>query len=303
MSAELSRIYDYKDDTAFYLSQLYTLYSPQIVWPDQLKDLGYKAFPDPKFEGDDQVYKPDMVAYSDYGDVQYIDVLHIGDKSQIDDIEARISSDMAQMEAYSSISDEMLNEYLSHHGEEVDPQINELVALVTEELYSDYRETIKRESSNSDIIVWEIKSGDFSEIVKREGKHANLDLDDAIDQGATPYPNSSEVLLVTRDTDISVIKYEFSRQLITYCARENKQEFEFSEVDEMLIQKEPPILWQLTEHERRGYWQQCLHTLLNRFSLIEQSGRNTYRWKPKAFINEPRHQKSIIDDIREGLGL
>ncbi|WP_178915171.1 hypothetical protein [Natronomonas gomsonensis] len=296
------QVHSWKDDYTIYLSQLYTLYSPNISLRNQLCDRGYVGYPDPKYEGRDGTFMPDILSFSDQGDVQHIEIVcqELNKSDSPDEVRERIG----EIAKYDEISDEMVTDYLNKRNHpDFSPVSHELVAVIPDELIQEHQAAVIDAAAARDIIVWALKPNGAVSISKEQGEHNNMTLEKAVGSGLQTSPHGNDLLQFTRKTDSNLIKFEFTQRLLSYCAKERKREFTFDEVDEVMIDQRPPMLWQLTEEEREGHWRDCLYAMLERFNVIEQTESSTYRWRKKKLLKEPRHQNRVIDSVAEKLGL
>lgn len=301
MSVQDFQIHSHEDDHTIYLSQLYTLYSRDISWHTQLCDIGYIGYPDPKYEINGSVYKPDLLAFNEDGDIQHIEVLDLNgldSTSPENDIESRIQD----VERFHEISDTSVEEYLEpREHEDFSPVTHEAVVLLPGGKFNQYDDMILEVVDENDLILWVIRPNGTSTITKEHGQHSNITLDNRMSSSIDAYPKGDDLLQFTRETENYLIKYEFTQRLLSYCSRNRQREFIFSEIDLIMTEKRPPMLWQLTEEERADIWRECLYAMLHRFNLIEQVGGSAYQWKKQKILKETRYQNRMIEDVVEQL--
>lgn len=296
------------DDHTYYLSQLYTLYCKQINWGDQLCDSGYEGYPDPKFEDGSTEFKPDLFAYGENGDVQHFAVvpfLDINKASAKSPKEEQIEEKIEELEKYQNITNQMVLDYLEPWGEQPDLRDNhEIVILIREDFYQDHQTTINSKLAESDITLWLTSKNGSEKIWLEKGSHTNMGLEAMMEGKIEAYPGGNDLLQFSRGTDRKYLIYEFVQRLVKFCSRERQRAFHFSEIDDIMTEQRPRMLWQLSTPEREEYWKDFIYSLLNTHSVIEQTeNQNEYRWKKQKFQSEPRYRKKILKELREDLGI
>ncbi|MFD1641803.1 hypothetical protein [Halohasta litorea] len=298
----LSSYYDlsWNDSHTQCLSRLYSLYFDEIFWEDQLLDIGYNGHPDPTYDLDAGVSQPDFIAYNTDGDVQHISIIDI-DATPPENEKELIESELSQLEKYEEISEEMINKFLSLRNKSLSVNHQETVALVTDKTYNNHRDKFKSVVQELGIILWSIKEQDTPLIKKVSGEHASIELNRMLNSGVNVFPDGDDLLYFSRNTDSSLIEFEFIQRLLTYCSRETKREFTFDEVDEIMIRTRPPMLRHIPQNERIEYWKEYVYRLLNDHQLLEQTGSDRYQWKKKRFTSEPRDRKRILSKIKDKL--
>lgn len=291
------------DRHTVYLSHLYTLYCEQIYWDRQLCDIGYHGYPDPIYESDDKEITPDFLAFGDNGDVQHIELLACNGLNSKPDPEVALKSQLNQVSEFDDISPDMVSSYLSLHGDQYEPETQEVVVLLPSEVYDSHQNMIQEEVDKQGHILWLIQTNGSAEIWKEAGTHANLDLDSELEDPYESYPDGTDLLQFTRGTNKDQLRFAFTHRLIKHCSRETKRKFEFEEVDEIMTQR-PPMLGHLTKEERENkYWPGFLFSLINRFELLETTGQNEYQWTKKQFVKEPRYRQRILKELAHQLDL
>lgn len=311
---------DWEDDHTYYLNKLYSLYSKAISWPDQIRDIGYEGFPDPRFESPNgEPLTPDFLSINSkedaINDIQIIDVKgfenvgdHFGDK---EDAENHVKQTIEELEKYVRITDDMVTAYLSKLDLKYNPGIQEVVVLIPEGMYRKYETKINAAVENKGLILWIIEQNSEEYVWKRKGKHENPNLNRKLEGGSgsggvRTYPGRDDLIRFTRDTDTDLRKYHFTHTLMTFCARNGSREFHFDDVDEIFtIERSPPMFGHLAREEREEIWRSCLYTLIERFGLLEQvpGKKNTYRWTKSGFLNQARYRSNIIDEVGKELGV
>lgn len=293
---------------SFYLSQVWSLYCRQIDWDWQLCNLGYYGYADPRFENGDP--SPDILAFHPQGDVQHIHIECFQDYDSPSDEntdKSQISEVITNISESKSVSDQTVTTYLSKRDDhDFTPTTQEVVCVLSSEIYEEYSADINREVKEKDIILWLIEPNGKTAIWKETGSHSNLTLDDEISNRLKAYPSSNDLLKYTRSTDRDRLKYEFIQRLSRHCGRMNQLSFAFEEADEIMVSTHPPILGHLPEEVRKEeYWADFLWTMLNRLDLLKQSEEepDRYRWTEKRFIREPRHRHKILSRVQSFLGL
>lgn len=281
------------------LSKLYSLYCDGIFWSDQLLDIGYRGYPDPNYDLDGTVSPPDFIAYNKDGDVQHVSI--IDDLSPTDDMENLIETRLSEIEGYRAITEDMINKFLSLRNKSVSVSHQEIVALVPNQSYEEYEQKFNTLSDKLEVILWVIKEDGNPVIEKTVGEHANIELNRQLESGVDVYPNSDDLLYFSRNTDSSLLEFEFIQRLLTYCARETKRTFEFDEIDDIMVDTRPPMLGHIPSEERIEKWKNFIYRLLNIHELLDQKGSDRYQWKQKRFISEPRDRKRILSNLKEEL--
>jgi len=293
---------------AYYLSQLYTLYCEKISWREQLCDTGYYGFPDPRFENGNEEYTPDLFAFGKDGDVQHFSVELFPELDTISEEDQRadyIADTLRSLDRFRNIENDMIRDYLGPWS--CDPSLrddHEIVALLPEDTYSAYTSTIKEVVDEKDLIIWTFLSNGSESIRLQEGSHSNLDLMTRVENSLQPYPEGADLLRFSRKTDRKYLLYEFVQRLVKYCSRERQRSFTFAEVDDVMTEMRPRMLWQLSREEREDYWKDFIYSLLNTHEVIEQtSNQNEYRWVRVKFQTEPRYRSKILTELKEDLGI
>ena len=291
----------WEDDHTHYLSQLYTLYCHEISWRNQLCEFGYHGYPDPRFENNGNVYMPDFLAVGNDGDVQHFSVLSFSDLDRSDD--QVVTDEITSATEYEDISDNMVQEYLTPFDISVNIRSHhEIVILMSENTYDEYSSVVKSTIESNNLILWLISSNGSEKIWKEIGDHSNLDLDSQIQKHVETYPAGGDLLQFSRNTDRSVLQYEFVQRLVKHCSRERQRTFKFSEIDDVMTSVRPPILGHLPSAEREEYWKDFLYNLLNNLELVVQTeSPNEYKWKRKKFQSEPRYRRKILEKVKEEL--
>lgn len=297
-------------DFTTYWSQLYTLYSREIFWQDQLCDLGYYGYPDPKYEQEDKEFNPDLTGFHQDGDSHHIAIECFENvKNQDGEYtvghEDTVQSELESLAELHEIPSEEVSKWLQLRDHDFEPSYQEVITLIPDSLYDIYQSEIDSVAQNEDLIIWTIKPNGTSLIKKESGDHSNRRLEKAVSGGLTTYPSANDLLQFSRKTDTDFLKFEFVHRLVNHCARENKREFAFDEVDEIMTDSQPPILGHLQREVREEeFWQDFLYSMLKRFAIIEQSEvEDSYRWKMQKFLNEPRYQRRILEEVRSELGI
>jgi hypothetical protein len=308
VSSQLSKTWH--QDFTTYWSQLYTLYSREIFWHDQLCDRGYYGYPDPKYNGGSTELNPDLTAFHHDGDSQHFSIqcfedLKDQDGGYVSDKEDTVTSKIESLAKFHDIPSGEVSNWLELRDHEFEPEFQEVIILVPKSLYDVYNLEIESVASDEDLIIWTIKPNGASIVQKVFGDHSNRRLENAVSKGLKTYPNANDLLQYSRKTDTDYLKFEFVHKLVNHCARENKREFTFEEIDDIMTESQPPILGHLQREVREEeFWRNFLYSMLQRFKIIEQSeGENKYRWKRKKFLNEPRYQRRILEDVRSELGI
>jgi len=297
------------DDFTSYWSQLYTLYAEEILWGDKLCDEGYHGYPEPRYGVDEIDTEPDLFGYHEDGDAHHISVESFsGLKENGDYREDRqdaIQSKMASVSGFEDIPSEDVANWLSTTwGVDFEPNHQEAVILVPHKLYELYESVFEDCVHETGTIVWVIEPGQPSTVSKEAGSHSNRRLENAISSSLSLYPNANDLLQFSRKTQPKYLKFAFVRKLVSYCTRETTREFDFEEVDDIMINSQPPILGHLPRTTREDHWQDYLYSMLRRFELLEMAdAENRYRWKKKSFLNEPRYQSRILENVRNELGI
>jgi len=297
-----------RDNHRVYLNQLYSLYYQGISWGDQLCDIGYTGYPDPIFEDGDTSYTPDFLSVGPNGDVQHIDVKgfeHIeqhfgGDEPKIKSKMKDIVSDLTR---YRDIDDRMVLDYLNKQNRSMNITTHEIVALIPYQIYDDYKRCIESVVHDNNLILWLIKPNESCSVWKAIGKHSSDDLDRHVNGPMEVYPDGTDLIRFTRDTRTALKKFEFVKKLLNYCCRENKREFRFDAIDEVMVGTRPAMLEHLPKPERTEEWRRYMHTLLNRLDLVKHSDsvENSYIWKKKRFIRDSRDRGQILKNVRSEL--
>jgi hypothetical protein len=291
----------WQDKHTTYLSHLYTLYCRELAYGRQLCNLGYRGFPDPVYETDSQPIKPDFLAYGEEGDIQHI---ALNEFAELDDPEEEdISQAIDEVEKYQKIDDPMVCDYLDLHDIDPDIDIHEITLLVPNYILEQYPHLLRDAVRDRDWILWTIETNGVAEIWKVDGDHANLNLDTEMEAKYESYPKGTDFLRFTRKSDRTRIQFEFIQRLILSCSRDGSRDFHFNEIDEIMIEKYPPLLGHLPRKERIEYWKPFIHSLLNTYELLESTGQNEYQWKKKQFVKEPRYRQQILTEMKSKLGL
>ncbi|WP_415382956.1 hypothetical protein [Halosimplex sp. TS25] len=293
-----------------YWSQLYALYAHEIIWQDQLCDHGYRGYPDPQYETDDGELNPDLTGFHEEGDAHHIAIrcfedIKDGGNKYVEGHEDSVTDEIESLSKYHDIASEEVSDWLSFRDHDFEPNNQEVVALIPRALYAKYSSVIDSAASENDIIVWTIRPNGSSIIEKQCGNHSNRRLERAVSDELKTYPNATDLLQFSRRTDTEFLKFVFVRKLVNHCSRENKLEFTFDEVDTIMTESQPPVLGHLRRETREEeFWRDFLYSMLRRFKIIEKGNdESTYRWKRKNFINEPRYQSRILENVREDLGI
>ncbi|MUV87830.1 hypothetical protein GJ631_15035 [Natronomonas sp. CBA1123] len=296
MAASISPSGGWVDDHTLILSQLYTLYDTAIKWNYQLCDEGYSGFPDPIYYDDNEKYTPDLLAYGEMGDAQHFGVCGVNEQSVVEELE--------EIQPYHNIDEDSISEFLELYDRDFTPNIQETVAIIPKTKFIANEEDLLRIANEREIIIWSINFDSSKEISKECGTHSNATLEGIISDGLRPYPDGRDTLRYTRDTNPSILKFEFIDRLVRSCSREKIHEFSFNDVDGFMIDIDPPLLAHLPRKEREGeHWEEYLHTMIFRFDLIEPIGDDEYRWEEKRFVDESRYRSRILERIKDELGL
>lgn len=308
MAISIQQAPTWHQDFTIYWSQLYTLYSREIFWKDQLCDIGYFGYPDPQYEINGNEFTPDLTAFHQDGDSHHVSIecfeeIKDKDGEYTAGHNETVVSTIQSLSKYHNITSKEVSNWLSLRDHEFEPSHQEIVVLIPASFYSIYNSTIDRVASEEDLIIWTIKPNGSSLIQKEHGKHSNRRLEDRISDGLKTYPSANDLLQFSRKTDTDHLKFQFVHKLVNHCSRENKLEFSFEEIDEIMTDSQPPILGHLPRDTReKDFWRKFLFSMLERFEIIEKGDReNTYRWKRKKFLNEPRYQSKILEDVRSEL--
>lgn len=294
------------------LNQLYTLYYSGIDWEKQLYDIGYRGHPEPIFYGEDRNFTPDFLAVGDNGDIQHIDVKgfeNIEDHFDGDQDKARnkIKETLSDLSKYREITNEMVNDYLRKSDEDIDIVTHEIVALIPYSIFTEYKSAIESVVRRGDIILWLIEFNGESEIWKAIGNHSNSELNSELNNRLVAYPEGNDLIQFTRQMDTNILRLKFAERLMKYCCREkssNSREFHFEEVDTAMIDSRPPFFRHLPKQEREEFWQRFIYGMLHHLEVLEHGDdKDTYRWKKKRFIDEPRDRNQILSQIKDNLGI
>lgn len=272
------------------------------MWDRQLCDLGYTGIPDPKYTNGAE-YTPDLLAYSSEGDIQHFKIVDCEDNQADSNPEQYLEQEFAEANQYQSISEDMIKEYVSLHNESINVDIQEEVVLLPVQKYHQYEEKVNSLISEYDVILWLIELNGCATIWKEAGNHSNMTLDSEAREKYNSYPDGTDLLQFTRKGDSDKLKYAFIQKLVKYCSRNNQREFTFEEVDKVMVEIRPQILYHLPATERKNRWRDCMHTLLNYIEEVEPVGESTYQWKKKQFLKEPRYRNRLLKSVSEQLGL
>lgn len=294
----------WRDIHTVYMSHLYTLYKQNIMTTTpQLCDIGYTAYPDPIYTQGSAEHKPDFIAFSEsYGDVQHISVCDF-DGVDPDQIEIEVEKKLTAISDFNQITDQMVSEYLDLRNIDFSPSLHELVALIPAGIYDSHSTIIDEIANDENLIIWVIETNGSASIWKTFGGHQNLDLDTEIESTYQSYRNGTDLLRYTRGSNEDRLKFEFTQRLVKHCAREGDRGFHINDVDAVMVENEPPVLGHLTPEERERYWRRCMHSLINRFEMVDSTGRGNYEWTKKQFVKETRYRQQILDKMKMKLGL
>lgn len=300
MSVANYQYLSWEDNHTIHLNNLYTLYCREIMWEDQLCNIGYQGFPDPLIRDSNRDYTPDLLAINESElDTQYVDICGT-------DPDCDLSMLLDQIEAvgeYHQISGDSTSSYLDLYDLDLVPSVHEPVAVVPHSTYNTYQSEVESSADEHNVTVWSVKTNGTAEFSLECGSHSNIQLQEQISDTVESYPQGNDLLQFTRSTDRNLLKFEFTQRLVNYSFREKMDTFEFQEVDKIMADMRPPMLGHLTKDEREDHWRDFLYSLLTRFNLIEQSGQNKYTWKKEKFLREPRYCRQILDGVRQDLGL
>jgi hypothetical protein len=255
------------------------------------------------YESDGGEITPDFLAFGNNGDAQHIEVLACNGLDSKANPESELESEFEKVSKFRDISPDMGSNYLSLHGDQYQPETQEIVVLLPFDVYESHESTIRNVIEDKDYILWLIQTNGSAEIWKEAGTHTNLDLDSELEEPYESYPDGTDLLQFTRETNKDQLRFVFTHRLIKHCSRETKRRFKFEEVDEIMIQR-PPMLGHLTREEREDkYWPDFLYSLINRFELLETVGQNEYQWTKKQFVKEPRYRQRILKELAQQLDL
>lgn len=279
-----------------------------------LQDEGYKGFVDPSFstDGSDEIN-------SDFLSIGVDDAQHfkiVGAKSTVDaspeivEREEELESQLDDVLVLHDVTTEMVDEFLSVKSTTTSPTIQEPVAIFPRRAYDLHESTITDYCSENDIIGWTIDIGHNESVCKVIGTHSVPTMDEVLSgrggqQGIRLHDIDCSLCPVVRNSDMRLIKFRFVSRLISYAYRQQSTQIPYSKIDEIMLDGRPPILGQLSEESRDSYWQQCMLTLRNTLNLVEESqeGINTFKWKKERFLYDKSTRSSLIEDVREDLGL
>lgn len=295
----------WRDDHTVFLSHLYSLYHSGVFSrSEQLCDMGYRGFPDPKYETSNGTITTDFLAYNTQGDAQHISIIDGEGLSAYNEPTHRLVEQIQQAEKMNEISSEMVSDYLTLRDEDFIPKFQEHVLLLPNDLYTTHKGVLEEEIGDRDFILWLIETNGSAKIWKEHGKHTNLDLDSELDRVCNTYRSGTNLLQFTRGTSRNRLQFEFTQRLIKYCARHVQQSFSFEEVDNIMVSSQPPMLEHLTKREREeDYWREFIYTLIRRFSLLKAVGGSKYKWKKQQFLREPRYRQQILNKLATKLDL
>lgn len=315
MDLDLVKDPDFDDPHTYTLSKLTALYRVDMSGTGNLSDIGYRGYPDPKFENNSiGTYTPDFLAVGQDGDAQIIDVKgfeniedHFENRTEV---EEKIESTVEELERYEEIAPEMVSEYLDLQDVDFEPDFHELVVLLPHDVYSEYGTAVENGAESAGLNVWVLEDNGAEYLWLAYGEHNNTELNEGIQRGSgrgvqVPY-SGKDLIPFARDTDRDIVRFRFVANLMAYCAHEGKLKFTFSEIDEILVNEQQPRMFaHLPQSEREDIWIDCIHAMIDRFEIISQipAVEETYEWEKTRFLSQPRDRFKILQDVGQDLGV
>lgn len=315
MNRDLVKYPDFDDPHASTLRKLWTLYRIDMSGIGNLTEVGYKGYPDPLFEDDDDSrYTPDFLSIGEDRDAQIIDVKgfenieqYLNDRSEV---EGKIKEVIEDLEKYDDVTPPMVSEYLSMHGITFEPDHHELVVLLPHEVYTKYESTIVSAADSVGLRVWVINKNSAEHLWLAYGDHRNQDLTNYIErgsgQGVQLYQGGKDLLPFVRDTDKDIVRFFFVANITAYCSQRRKLEFRFNEIDNILVNEHRPKMFRhLPPSEREDIWKDCIRQMRDRFELISRTTaiQDTYKWEKERFLTQPRDRSRILENVGDELGV
>jgi hypothetical protein len=179
-----------------------------------------------------------------------------------------------------------------------------LIAVLDFDFYSRYSKDIDRYAKTFGIIVWSIDTTQ-----KRLRKHVGQHIDKKLNRIFHPdivlsiHPWCPSLVLFTRQTDQSVKAFYFTTNLISALVQESKIVFNFSEIDKIMVESNPPKFAHLIPQERKQEWKALLYKSITHLKILKQSnaGPNTYELQNPAILENPYSRNKLLEDLKKQL--
>lgn len=278
-----------------------------------LGDKGYDKFIDPKFEVNGQSINTDFLS-TGVDEAQHYKI--VGAKSVLDTDsgiirdEGKINSQLEEVVQFQDIPSSSVGKFLSAKNNTSSPSVHEAVAVLPSKAYSEHKDIVDQFCKDKDIIAWTASLEGTEKIEKVSGKHEVPEFDELLSErgsqeGIFLHDIDSSIYPVVRNTDIQLIKFTFAKRLITYSCHEQTTQIPYSEIDEIMLNHDRPILGHLSKQERNKYWQQCMLSLQTTIGVMTESQDeiNLFEWNKERFLYDNSARSRLVEEIRDGLGI
>lgn len=290
------------------LNRLAGAFQPSACHGLSFQDRGYDGFLDPKLNSTET----DFMSMGD-SDVQHYKVVgaktKLGDPTGIINDEDEIIRQLQETVSFQRISDSVVEEFLTKKDHSLQLSLQESVALVPSEAYSQHEDCISDFLSSNELCIWVITLNG-NKIKKRHGHHDVTEIDELVSDagsrdGIHLHDIDCSICPVVRDSDMQLIKLLFAKRLITYSYQSQVTEIQYDDIDEIMLGSRVPILGHLPPDQRDDYWQQCMLTLKNTCGVISGSkkGVDLYQWDKERFLYDKSARSNLIEEIRSDLGI
>ncbi|MGD2249811.1 MAG: hypothetical protein PVF58_15490 [Candidatus Methanofastidiosia archaeon] len=290
----------YFDMHTILLNYVYSLYYRPFRQYAPLATIGYWGNPDPRFGA----ITPDFISCGVEGDVQIIDIksFYRDDTGEFEYICEDVVQKLEKTyKKYSAI--ELLNvkPYLKIHKANREPKAIEVVFVLLNEVFEECFSSKTEVSGN--YIIWVFDFKNDSPILKKVlGNHKQQDLEKTV-QKIFFKPDLHMLIRYFRNSSLKNIKLCFSQYLMHSCLQDQKIDFAFDEIDDIMVTSQLPLLGHLSKKERGDFWRSCLRFLVDVAKVVKPSkkGPSHYTWEAKI-LRSPYYREQTLEKIKEKLG-
>lgn len=295
------------------LNRLVGAFLPNACKGVSLGEKGYEKVVDPRFQANDETVETDFLSVG-IDDAQHYKIVGakpiVGEEGGIIRDSERVESQLEEVTELRQILPDSLDGFLSTKNILANPSVQEPVAVLPSKAYSQHQQLVDRFCDENDLIAWTTSLQGTEKVQKVSGKHEVPELDELLSErgsqeGIFLYDVDSSICPVVRESNMQLIKFVFADRLITYSYHEQTTEIPYSEIDEIMLDHDRPILGHLSKEERDSYWQRCMLTLKTTLGVISESKEeiNVFEWEKEKFLYDNSARSRLLEEIRSGLGI
>lgn len=281
------------------VNRLKALYVPNTSSSHNLSNVDYTGYIDPRYGRQTS----DFVAIGDSGDVQQF--LILTEQEELRQLDETIG-DFNQKNV--SMSD--LKDFFNSENTVITPSGKEKVIFLPNRIYDKYSDEFDPIIEDTGLIVWIAEISKYTAIWKESGAHTKDILNESLsmnNEGPIQLRDvNCDFCPVARRSSKEIRLLRFAERLISYSWNRQRESISLHEIDDIMVDPEKSdIFSHLPKDERSEIWNRCMWHMSHRFDLMSKStdSLHAYNWNQTQFLNYNDRRASLLENIREELGV